>query len=78
MEGDYWNRVSASYLHRELRALPGLDQLAIDGQDDTADLYTEKVVELVVIILSLHRIGDQDRLLAYNRVQYTLIAQTIE
>ncbi|KAK9235894.1 hypothetical protein V1525DRAFT_451718 [Lipomyces kononenkoae] len=34
MEGDYWNRVSASYLQRELRALPGLDELAIDGQDD--------------------------------------------
>ncbi|KAK9243573.1 hypothetical protein V1506DRAFT_493556 [Lipomyces tetrasporus] len=38
MEGDYWQRVSASYLQRELRALPGLDELAIDGQDS----YTEK------------------------------------
>ncbi|KAJ8102935.1 hypothetical protein POJ06DRAFT_235879 [Lipomyces tetrasporus] len=35
MEGDYWHR-------RELRALPGLDELAIDGQDDTEDLYTEE------------------------------------
>ncbi|KAK9312063.1 hypothetical protein V1524DRAFT_449942 [Lipomyces starkeyi] len=35
MEGDYWDR-------RELRALPGLDELAIDGQDDTEDLYTEE------------------------------------
>ncbi|KAK9245092.1 hypothetical protein V1506DRAFT_506947 [Lipomyces tetrasporus] len=42
MEGDYWHRVSASYLQRELRALPGLDELAIDGQDDTEDLYTEE------------------------------------
>ncbi|KAK9489171.1 hypothetical protein V1508DRAFT_393964 [Lipomyces doorenjongii] len=42
LEGDYWNRVSASYLQRELRALPGLDELAIDGRDDTEALYTEK------------------------------------
>ncbi|KAK9241890.1 hypothetical protein V1506DRAFT_465499, partial [Lipomyces tetrasporus] len=42
MEGDYWHRVSASYFQRELRALPGLDELAIDGQDDTEDLYTEE------------------------------------
>ncbi|KAK9259276.1 hypothetical protein V1519DRAFT_469438 [Lipomyces tetrasporus] len=33
---------SASYFQRELRALPGLDELAIDGQDDTEDLYTEE------------------------------------
>ncbi|KAK9319196.1 hypothetical protein V1517DRAFT_60403 [Lipomyces orientalis] len=30
MEGDYWDRVRASYLQRELRALPGLDELVID------------------------------------------------
>ncbi|KAK9428403.1 hypothetical protein V1505DRAFT_315833 [Lipomyces doorenjongii] len=37
MEGDYWHRVSASYLQRELRALSGLDELAIDRQNDSRD-----------------------------------------
>ncbi|KAK9365640.1 hypothetical protein V1509DRAFT_660790 [Lipomyces kononenkoae] len=30
VDGDYWHRVSASYLQRELRALSGLDELATD------------------------------------------------
>ncbi|KAK9319825.1 hypothetical protein V1517DRAFT_354897 [Lipomyces orientalis] len=42
MEGDYWHRVRASYRQRELRALPGLDELAIDRQDDNEDLYIEE------------------------------------
>ncbi|KAK9312676.1 hypothetical protein V1524DRAFT_438478 [Lipomyces starkeyi] len=37
VDGDYWHRVSASYLQRELRALSGLDELAADGQVDSRD-----------------------------------------
>ncbi|KAK9494052.1 hypothetical protein V1508DRAFT_454895 [Lipomyces doorenjongii] len=36
LEGDYGVRVGASYLERELRALQGLDELAIDGQEVTS------------------------------------------
>ncbi|KAK9326472.1 hypothetical protein V1520DRAFT_156556 [Lipomyces starkeyi] len=36
MEGDYWHRVSVSYLQRELIALSGLDELATEGQDDSS------------------------------------------
>ncbi|KAJ8097629.1 hypothetical protein POJ06DRAFT_261939 [Lipomyces tetrasporus] len=37
LEGDYGVRVGASYLERELRALQGLDELAIDGQEVIMD-----------------------------------------
>ncbi|KAK9319145.1 hypothetical protein V1517DRAFT_333500 [Lipomyces orientalis] len=44
VDGDYWHRVSASYLQRELRALSGLDELAtngqVDGRDSDADNHT--------------------------------------
>ncbi|KAK9312476.1 hypothetical protein V1522DRAFT_371985 [Lipomyces starkeyi] len=43
LEGDYGLRVSASYLERELRALQGLDELAIDQQDSIVDPDSEEV-----------------------------------
>ncbi|KAK9362996.1 hypothetical protein V1504DRAFT_489953 [Lipomyces starkeyi] len=42
LEGDYGLRVGASYLERELRALQGLDELAIDRQDDIMDSDSEE------------------------------------
>ncbi|KAK9236845.1 hypothetical protein V1525DRAFT_378588 [Lipomyces kononenkoae] len=42
LEGDYGLRVGASYLERELRALQGLDELAIDQQDGIIDSDSEK------------------------------------
>ncbi|KAK9242094.1 hypothetical protein V1506DRAFT_113671 [Lipomyces tetrasporus] len=42
LEGDYGLRVSASYLERELRALQGVDELAIDRQDGIMDSDSEE------------------------------------
>ncbi|KAK9359747.1 hypothetical protein V1504DRAFT_425036 [Lipomyces starkeyi] len=42
LEGDYGVRVGASYLERELRALQGLDELAIDRQDGIMDSDSEE------------------------------------
>ncbi|KAK9386656.1 hypothetical protein V1515DRAFT_639564 [Lipomyces mesembrius] len=42
LEGDYSLRVGASYLERELRALQGLDELAIDRQDNIMDSDSEE------------------------------------
>ncbi|KAK9323689.1 hypothetical protein V1517DRAFT_319572 [Lipomyces orientalis] len=44
LEGDYGLRVSASYLDRELRALQGLDELAIDPQDSILDPDSEELL----------------------------------
>ncbi|KAK9234726.1 hypothetical protein V1525DRAFT_391146 [Lipomyces kononenkoae] len=52
LEGDYGLRVGASYLERELRALQGLDELAIDPQDSIMDPDSEEVLP----VTSRHRI----------------------
>ncbi|KAK9496288.1 hypothetical protein V1508DRAFT_401568 [Lipomyces doorenjongii] len=44
LEGEYGLRVSASYLERELRALQGLDELAIDQHDSIVDPDSEEVL----------------------------------
>ncbi|KAK9384912.1 hypothetical protein V1515DRAFT_541028 [Lipomyces mesembrius] len=46
LEGDYGLRVNASYLERELRALQGLDELAIDQQDSIVDPDSEDVLPI--------------------------------
>ncbi|KAK9235315.1 hypothetical protein V1525DRAFT_410348 [Lipomyces kononenkoae] len=52
LEGDYGLRVGASYLERELRALQGLDELAIDPLDSIMDPDREDVLP----VTSRHRI----------------------
>ncbi|KAK9251860.1 hypothetical protein V1507DRAFT_463328 [Lipomyces tetrasporus] len=52
LEGDYGLRVGASYLERELTALQGLDDLAIDPQDSITNSDSEEVLP----VTSRHRI----------------------
>ncbi|KAK9364460.1 hypothetical protein V1509DRAFT_636304 [Lipomyces kononenkoae] len=52
LEGDYGLRVGASYLERELRALQGLDELAIEPQDSIMDPDSEEVLA----VTSRHKI----------------------